>query len=268
MGAKETGNYIYNEKIRSEKIHETMEKFSNLPYKQGKYESRHWGNKRHQLCSYPSKITPSIAYHLVKHFTDRGDIVLDPLAGAGTIPLEACLNGRIGIGSDLSPLAYHITNAKVNVQKKSKVSAKIEDLKDFIETSKLDKIVLEETEDEIKEFFHERTLREIIKARKYLNNIKDSPTHSLLFASISHILHGNRPYALSRRSHNVIPIPPKGEFKYESLINSLTDKVERFFKSQLPMDFKEGKAFQQNILDFSKSPAAKRKRPQNRPVLC
>ena len=40
-------------------------------------------------------------------------MVLDPLCGVGTIPFEACLQGRVGIGNDLSELAYIVTKAKV-----------------------------------------------------------------------------------------------------------------------------------------------------------
>ena len=37
----------------------------------------------------------------------------DPFSGSGTVPLEACLNGRHGIGSDLSPLAVVLTRGKI-----------------------------------------------------------------------------------------------------------------------------------------------------------
>ena len=35
---------------------------------------------------------------------DRGDVVLDPFSGRGTTPLQACAEGRIGVGNDLNPL--------------------------------------------------------------------------------------------------------------------------------------------------------------------
>ena len=40
-------------------------------------------------------------------------MVLDPLCGVGTIPFEACLQGRVGIGNDLSELAYVVTKPKL-----------------------------------------------------------------------------------------------------------------------------------------------------------
>lgn len=79
---------------------------SDLPYKKPPYGNRNWGHPWHSLCSYHGKLKPAIAHWLVSDFTKEGDVVLDPLCGVGTIPFEACLQGRIGIGNDLSELAY------------------------------------------------------------------------------------------------------------------------------------------------------------------
>lgn len=101
-------NLIYNNGYKKE-----MKILSDLPYRKFPFSSRNWGHKRHSLCSYPSKIKPAIAHHLVTLFSKPKEIILDPFCGVGTIPFEACLNDRKGIGLDLSPLAFHVTNAKV-----------------------------------------------------------------------------------------------------------------------------------------------------------
>ena len=84
-----------------------------MPYRQAPYSGRNWGHPWHSLCSYHGKLKPAIAHFMIERFTRRGDIVLDPLCGVGTIPFEACLQGRIGIGNDLSELAYVVTKAKL-----------------------------------------------------------------------------------------------------------------------------------------------------------
>jgi len=71
---------------------------SELPYKKGDFASRSWGHPFHSLMSYPSKLKPSIAFYLVNLFTEQGDVVLDPFSGVGTVPFEACSQGRYGIG--------------------------------------------------------------------------------------------------------------------------------------------------------------------------
>ena len=65
---------------------------SSLPYKQSPYGNRNWGHPWHSLCSYHGKLKPAIAHWLISEFTSKGDVVLDPLCGVGTIPFEACLH--------------------------------------------------------------------------------------------------------------------------------------------------------------------------------
>ena len=44
----------------------------------------------------------------------EGDTVLDPFSGRGTTPTQACVDGRIGLASELNPLAYMLSRAKVD----------------------------------------------------------------------------------------------------------------------------------------------------------
>lgn len=231
-------------------IQENILAFSRLPYKASPYSSRNWGHKWHSLCSYPSKLKPSIAHFLIKYFSKPDDTVLDPLSGVGTVPFEACLNGRIGMGIDLNPLAFHTTYSKVCPLSKDDI------MKEF---KSLTKIVLNDNEsieyvpEEIKEFFHKQTLQEIVNARSFLlQEFEREPRVSISFilSNIAHILHGNRPYALSRRSHNVIPIPPKGEFRYKPLLKHTKERIEDYIRVKFPDDFKDGKAIHESIFEF------------------
>ncbi|MGE5485305.1 MAG: DNA methyltransferase [Ignavibacteriales bacterium] len=80
-----------------------------------KNSARAHGNRLHSICSYMAMFPPSIPRYFIEKCTQPGDLVLDPFAGRGTTPLEACLTGRIGIGNDLNPLAYCLTRAKVQI---------------------------------------------------------------------------------------------------------------------------------------------------------
>jgi hypothetical protein len=67
----------------------------------------------------------------------------------------------------------------------------------------------------IPEYFHPGTLREVIAARRFFLSRWDSGAEwAILFACTLHLLHGNRPYALSRRSHPVTPFKPTGDFEH------------------------------------------------------
>lgn len=236
--------------ITEDDLGDRIKFFSTLPYQKGKFGSRHWGHTLHSLCSYPSKIKPAIAYWLITLFTKKGERVLDPFSGIGTIPLEACLNGRIGIGTDISPLAYHATHAKVNLPRKREVEHRISELELFIENESLDSIYVNNIDAEIKQFYHPDTFAEILKARKFFEINKSDNVSSFLISCIAHILHGNRPYALSRRSHNIIPIPPKGDFVYKSLLKSLNEKLNRMYEEPLPSNYTVGMASMSSVFDI------------------
>jgi len=238
---------------------QAVENLRSLPYKEGSYASRAWGHKLHSLCSYPSKIKPAIAHFLVKEFTNPGEKILDPFSGIGTIPLEACLQGRVGLASDLNPLAWWGSVAKTRFPPKKAVEEVMREISKLLENINVSE-TLEKypIEDEVAQFFEEKTRAEILLVQNFLIHsiaTTEGPRQAalcLVGTCCAHILHGNRPYALSRRSHNVIPIPPKGDFEYKSLIKSLTEKVDRTYKnvpnsSYKPGDANQGSAFNLQI---------------------
>src|SRR5439155_3903886 len=75
------------------------------------------------------------------------------------------------------------------------------------------------------------------------------PESAILLASMLHILHGNRPYALSRRSHPITPFAPTGPVVYKSVMEKLTNKVLRSLEEYRPDSFVEGRCFQKNSLE-------------------
>jgi len=207
---------------------------------------RNWGNDRHSICSFASKMKPSLAATLVSLFSSEDATVLDPFAGCGTVPFEASLQGRKSIATDVSPLATILTSAKVRPPERAEVFSVLEVLKWNIE-SFWQKSNLADMESEIRDFYHERTAAEILVARSCLrelsDNFQENDAALFLSACLVHLLHGNRPYALSRRSHNIIPIPPKGPRKYKPVIEALREKAFRMLASSMPPDFRPGDVF-------------------------
>jgi 16S rRNA G966 N2-methylase RsmD len=224
-----------------------------LPHQSAPYASRNWGHARHSLCSFPGKLKPAIAHHLVKTFVPEGGSVLDPFAGVGTIPLEAALQGRRSFGFEISPAAFVIANAKLQPVQLAKCEDVIETLADFIKTNPPEREDLDEAchlgfNGKINEYYESRTLNEILSARRFflLYPARTAP-EMFVNASLLHILHGNRPYALSRRSHPLTPYKPSGEFEYRSLIGHLHDKVRRTtLHDELTGNFIPGKIFLQD----------------------
>jgi len=82
------------------------------PWKTGEFQFQNWGNWLHHMSAYVGKLKPGMAHWLIRVSTIPGDIILDPFSGIGTVPLEADLMGRKGIGIDLNPYAAAISRAK------------------------------------------------------------------------------------------------------------------------------------------------------------
>jgi DNA modification methylase len=219
----------------------------NLPYKSEPYSKRGWGHKLHSLCSYQGKLKPAIAHWLVKAFTGKSDIVLDPLGGVGTIAFEAALQGRPAISNDLSPLASTVAGGKIRPPSKQKAYQSLQKLESHLQEVDLASEDFEAAEfglnDSVKNYYHEKTLREVLKARKYFYR-RDGLSDGMRFvkASILHILHGNRPYALSRSSHPVTPFKPSGDYEYRPLIDRIKNRLEIALKKPLPEEFVKGKS--------------------------
>lgn len=229
-----------------------------LPYLEKPYSKRNWGSKWHSLCSYHGKLKPSIAHLLVKTFTSKGDIVLDPLSGVGTIPFEACLQGRIGMGNDLSKLAYVVSKAKLNIPDRKEVDKIVEKLDIYIKDNwdKYDTYDLPYSNfgynKTLIQYYESTTFKEIILSRDFFKKDPDiSESEAVVMSSLLHVLHGNRPYALSRNSHPLTPYAPSGDFVYKNVIKHINNKLDIVYKD-IPQDFTKGEMLFGDALNLHK----------------
>lgn len=90
----------------------------------------------------------------------------------------------------------------------------------------------------------------LLARRYFLDNPPADASESLVFACLLHILHGNRPYALSRRSHPITPFAPTGPTGYRALIPRLRDKVERSLATPVPDEFCYGHSLFQDATEW------------------
>ena len=66
------------------------------------------GSVFYRAHSYHTKVPVEGLVQLINHYTDPGDVVLDPFCGSGQTGVAAVLTGRRAVLSDLSPAAVHI----------------------------------------------------------------------------------------------------------------------------------------------------------------
>jgi site-specific DNA-methyltransferase (adenine-specific) len=90
-----------------------------------KDQQRLWGHSFHPMCSYLASFPASLVHAFIARYTRPGDVVLDPFSGRGTTPLQACAEGRIGVGNDLNPFAHLLTAAKVDPPTRADVKTRL-----------------------------------------------------------------------------------------------------------------------------------------------
>ena len=217
----------------------SLELLKSLGWRKKPYEKQHWGNWLHSLSPYQGRITPSFAHWLLKIFTKRGDVVLDPFCGVGTIPLEADLLERRAIGVDLNAYAAIISRAKAERKPLNNHVNYLKSLVDFDSSQ----VSLDLVDSWVRDYFDDNTLREIIWLKENFEENKQS----FLLACLMGILHGNRPGYLSVYTGCIIPMVPRKEDHpkyrpdrdrkvYRAVLPRLLAKIYRMYQSGIPLD--------------------------------
>lgn len=165
-----------------------------------------WGHPLHSLCSYMAMFPPSMPHVFIKWLTNEGDVVYDPFSGRGTTALEACALGRIGMGSDLNPLAHVLTSAKTDPPSWESLSARIDEIE-----VKITPLPSEREPVEIRGIFDPDTLGQLLWLRVNLN--RDRREDVFILAALLGILHLNadsrgRPKGLSVSMPNTFAMAP------------------------------------------------------------
>jgi len=73
------------------------------------------GYASHDLHAFAAKFPPQLPRAFIRGLTNRGDTILDPMVGSGTTIVESLLEGRVGIGLDIDPLAIQLCRVKTTL---------------------------------------------------------------------------------------------------------------------------------------------------------
>jgi hypothetical protein len=211
----------------------------------------------HQLSPYIGKIKSRIAGDLVEQFSAKGELVVDPFAGAGTVPLEAVLRGRRVFGADISTYSRILTLAKLSPPRSfSDAVASAEQA--LAEAHYLELPDLRRVPQWVRRFFHPQTLREALRFAEVVRK----PGNEFLMACFLGILHHQRPGFLSYPSSHLVPylrdkkyprsIYPE-LYSYRELRPRLMAKIRRSYRRFEQLSASEIK-FQQSAVQNLKFP--------------
>lgn len=147
------------------------------------HKSKRWGHPFHSICPYMDTFPPRLPHYFIQKFTHRDDVVLDPFCGRGTTPLQACIEGRIGIGLDANPFAFSLTHAKLCPPDPIDIRNRVDDLSNdmFFEAA-------DREPDNIRMIFHEQTLRQLVFLKQILD--ANDPVDAFLITVLLGMLHG------------------------------------------------------------------------------
>ena len=235
-----------------------------------KDQARLWGPTLHPMCSYLASFPAALAHAFISRFSRRGDVVLDPFSGRGTTALQACAEGRIGVGNDLNPLAHLLTASKVEPATPAEAATRLAALRLGWAASSTDWLALaaevladagdppsvgipaagsrspngrvETVPKEVAVAFHPRTLGQLLYVRTVLR--QDDRTDRFLAAALTGILHGKSASYLSELMPNTFSMAPRyvrtfaARTAFESpdrdVFDGLERKLARLHREPLP----------------------------------
>jgi len=232
-----------------------------------KDQQRLWGHSFHPMCSYLASFPAALTHAFIARYSRPGDVVLDPFSGRGTTPLQACAEGRIGVGNDLNPFAHLLTASKVRPATRAAATTRLTQLRlawyaEATPWAVLARRIMadpggtlvpragsrdaagadETVPSEVALAFHPDTLAQLLFVRTSLR-LADR-TDAFLAAAITGILHGKSASYLSELMPNTFSMAPRyvREFAARTAFSSpardvfdgLAAKLDRLFRQPPP----------------------------------
>ena len=155
----------------------------------------------HGVSPYQGKLSPARARELVELLSTKGDLVVDPFCGCGTVLLEAWSLGRRGFGLDLNPYAIAVAKAKLSpIATASAAAARVRELEAGVAMDRAH-IDLRRVPKWVRAFYHPETLRDALAWSASLRSKRET----FLFGCFLNLLHHQRPGFLSFPAAHVTP---------------------------------------------------------------
>ena len=133
---------------------------------QGSFNGRE--STLHQLSPYVGKLKSGMVNVLIRLYSEPGDTILDPFSGSGVVPFQAVLMQRRALANDLSLYAYVLTRGKLETpESEAKALTRAATLVEAVE-KQAPSVDVQNVPDWVREFFHPKTLKEVLAAFRIL----------------------------------------------------------------------------------------------------
>lgn len=152
----------------------------------------------------------AMARCLIESFTKPGELILDPFVGSGVVALESLTLNRGIICCDINPYAVVLTKAKLAPP--PSLWDALARARHYLFLMESNLVSLDSVPNWVKQFFHPRTLQEILTLVELFRKNKE---HFLL-ACLLGILHHQRPGFLSFPASHLVPYLRTRKFPQES----------------------------------------------------
>ncbi len=213
----------------------------------------------HSICPYFAMFPEDFAERWIAQTTAPGQLVLDPFSGRGTAPFQARLMGREAIGSDVNPVAYVLTAAKLDTPGVYSVFRRISQLRDVFDPHSVE-LEYNALPPFFRRAFHHATLRQILFVREHLswqNSRVDRFIAALALGSLHGEMFSSRSY-FSNQMPRTISTKPAYSLRFweghrlypqkRDVFGILRQRAEFRFESAVPA--KRGVAFLTDVRDL------------------
>jgi SAM-dependent methyltransferase len=209
----------------------------------------------HQIAPYIGRMKTSMARSLIRTYTHKGDLIVDPCCGCGTVALEAAAYGNRVVAGDWNPYATLLTRAKLFPP--SSIQSAARRLRDTWELSRerFCKQDLRLVPNWVRRFFHPETLRSALAFRDACVERKEE----FLLACLLGILHHQRPGFLSYPSSHLVPYLRDQKFpralfpemyEHRDVLTRLEAKIRRTFRRPPASYAQARRVFQVDAREF------------------
>jgi len=142
----------------------------------------------HGYHRYPAKFIPQIVSRLVKKYTKKGDLIIDPFGGCGTTLVESKVMCRSSIGVDINPVAVLMTKVKITPIKLNKIEKYFLNLEDKIDSFNKDTKIKVPEHERIDYWFKPEAKRKLAFLFSKISKIKNRDARDFFYCGFSNIL--------------------------------------------------------------------------------